>query len=102
MQIAFRKPFFKTNSIPKAHEDALTKAWSNNSILNQISKQIKALDTPMQKTASCLDKTCLIAATESSSSEDDAEEQNDSEEDTLNVIYNTFEDDAPLPINKIR
>jgi len=32
------KPFFKTDSIPKAHEDALTKAWSNNSILNQISE----------------------------------------------------------------
>jgi len=84
MQIAFQNLFFKTDSIPKAYEDALTKAWSNNSILNQISEQIQALGTPVQKTATCL--TCLIAATESLSSEDDAEEQNDSGEDIALVL----------------
>jgi len=30
------KPLFKTDSIPKKHEDELTKAWSNSSLINQI------------------------------------------------------------------
>jgi len=33
--------------------------------------------------------------------DDEDDEQNDSEEDTLNVITNAFEDDTSLAINKI-
>jgi len=97
------KSFFKTDSIPKVREDALRKASSNNHLLNQISEQIKALDASVQtKSASCLDKTCPINATDSSSSDDEEEELNNSEEDDVNVLSEASEESTPPAINKIR
>jgi len=96
------KPFFKTDSVPKAREDALTKAWSNNHLLNQISEEIKALDASVPtKSASCLDKTCPISKTDSSSSDDEEEEANDSEEDGVIVLGEAFKENSPPAINKI-
>jgi len=106
------KPFFKTKSVPKKHQEAFSQAWSNSSLVNQISAQIKALDL-QQKSASCLDKTYVLVGTESFDSEEDDEDQNNSEEESLNVISRLFrflnvisrlfdENEAPLAVNKIR
>jgi len=97
------KPFFKTDSIPKVCEDALTKAWSNNHLLNQISDQIKALDAAAQtKLATCLDKTYHTKAIDSSSSDDEEAELSNSNTDCLNVLSEAFNDNPPPAINKIR
>ena len=77
MLIASQSPFFKTESVPKKHQEAFSQAWSNSSLVNQISTQIKALDL-QHKSASCLDKTFVLAGTESSDSKEDDEDQNNS------------------------
>jgi len=96
------KPFFKTDSIPKEHEAALTKTWANNSLTNQIFEQIEALEIHQQRSASWLHKTCVLVATKSSASNEDVEERNDSEEESLNVISKLFDIEASLTIKKIR
>jgi len=96
------KPFFKTDSIPKKHEEACTQAWSNSSLINRISEQINVVGSSQQKSASCLDKTCVLAATDSSASEEDEEEQIESEEESLNVLSKILDNEDSLIINKIR
>jgi len=77
-------------------------AFSNATLLKQISQQIKVLDLQSLST-SCLDKTCSNLAIDSTASEDENEANTeDSEEETLNVLIKTFDEDSPLEINKIR
>jgi len=49
------RPFFKIESVPQKDQDSFTQALSTNSLINQISAQIKALDLQTRST-SCLDK----------------------------------------------
>ena len=51
------KPFFKVESVSRKDQDDFTTAFSNASLIKQISQQIKALDLQAPST-SCLDKTC--------------------------------------------
>jgi len=95
------RPFFKIESVPPKDQDSFTQALSNNSLTNQISAQIKALDLQSRST-SCLDKTCVLADIDTSTSENDVENFDESEEESLNVISKVFEDETPLAINKIR
>jgi len=95
------KPFFKVESVSRKAQDDFTTAFSNASLLKQISQQIKALDI-QQPSTSCLDKTCAQINQESSTSEtDEVDEPNDSEEETLNVLTKTFEEEPSLALNKI-
>ena len=89
-------------SVPLKDQESFTHAFSNTSLLNQISTQIKVLDL-QAKSTSCLDKTYVLASSETSTS-DEEEEENPaaSEEESLNVISKLFEEDSPLAINKIR
>jgi len=96
------KPFFKIESVPQKDQDSFTQAFSNASLINQISTQIKALDLQSKSTA-CLDKTCVLASTVTSTSEEEeGDDPDSSEEESLNVISKLFEEDSPLTINKIR
>jgi len=95
------KPFFKVETIPQKDQDSFTQAFSNASLINQISTQIKALDL-QAKSTSCLDKTCVLAGTETSTTdEEEGDDPEASEEESLNVISKLFDDEAPLTINKI-
>jgi len=68
-----------------------------------MSAQIKALNL-QHKSATCLDKTCVLAGTEPSESEEKEDDnRNNSEEESLNVLSKNFKDTkTPLAINKIR
>jgi len=95
------KPFFKVEGVSRKDQDDFTTAFSNTSLLKQISQQIKALDIQAPST-SCIDKTCSQFRQETSASEtDEAEDDNESEEDTLNSLTKTFEEDKDLALNKI-
>ena len=94
------KPFFKVEGVSRKDQEDFTTAFSNASLLKQISQQIKALDRHEPST-SCLDKTCAQIDNEATTSEtDDVEETNESEEETLNVLTKTFEDTS-LALKKI-
>jgi len=95
------KPFFKVDSVSRKDQDDFTTAFSNASLLKQISPQIKALDlqTP---SASCIDKTCAqIQQATSASETDEAEEDIESEEDNLFTLTKTFKEEKDLALNKI-
>jgi len=95
------KPFFKVESVSRKDQDDLTTTFSNASLLKQISQQIKALDLQSPST-SCY-KTCAQIQNDTSASEsEEAEEEVESEEETLQVLTKTFEEDTSLAINKIR
>ena len=95
------KPFFKVESVPRKYQNDFTTAFSNASLLKQISQQIDALNLRTPST-SCIDKTCSqIQQDTSSESEEEPEEEIESEKDTLNVITKTFEEDKGLALNKI-
>ena len=95
------KPFFKVNSVPRKDQDDFTTAFSNASLLKQISQQIKALDLQKPST-SCIDKTCAqIQQATSESKSEEADEDNESEEDNLFTLTKTFEEDKDLALNKI-
>jgi len=53
------KPFFKVENVPQKDQDSFTQAFSDTSLINQISTQIKAVDL-QSKSTSCLDKTCVL------------------------------------------
>jgi len=94
------KPFFKTDSIPKANEDSFSEAFSNAQFLKIILDQIQELSTLKDKSVSCLDRTCHNQTSDiSSSSEEDV---NTDSEEALNVINEAFDDPSPSAINKIR
>jgi len=94
------KPFFKVESISRKDQDDFTAAFSNASLLKQISQQIKALDLPSPST-SCLDKTCAQISKDTIASEtEEADEEIKSEEEALPVLTKTFEEDTSLAINK--
>ena len=93
------KPFFKVESVPRKDHDDFTTAFSNASLLKQISQQIKALDIQTPST-SCIGKTCAqIQQATSASETEEAEEQ--SEDDNLFTLTKTFEDEIDLALNKI-
>ena len=98
------KPFFKVESVSRKDQDDFTTAFSNASLLKQISQQIKALDLQKPST-SCSDKTCAQINQESTSSDtnevDETNESDESEEETLNVLTKTFEEETSLGLNKI-
>ena len=62
------KPFFKVESVARKYQDDFTTAFSNASLLRQISQQIKALDLQAPST-SCIDKTCAQIQQDTSASE---------------------------------
>ena len=95
------KPFFKVESVSCKDQDDITAAFSNASLLKQISQQIKALVLQSPST-SCLDKTCSNLTIDSTASEDEDEAEGGSETETLNILTKTFVEDSPLEINKIR
>jgi len=94
------RPFFKTESVPPKDQDLFTQALCNNSLINQISDQIKALDLQTRFT-SYLDRTCVLADTDTSTSENDADDLNESEEESLNVISKVFKDETTLVVTKL-
>jgi len=95
------KPFFKVEGVSRKDHDNFTTAFSNASLLNQISKQIKALDIQTPST-SCIDKTCSQIQQDTSSEAEEVENDDiESDEDTVNVITKTFEDEQELVPNKI-
>jgi len=89
------KPFFKTDSIPKANEDFFFEAFSNAHFLKIILDQIQELTTMKDKSVSYLDKTCQNQPSDTSSSSED--EENTDTEAALNVIEETFETAHHLP-----
>jgi len=84
------KPFFKVESVPRKDQDDFTTAFSNASLLQQISQQIKALDLQTPST-SCLDKTCVQNDTTALET-DEAGEDIESEDNTLQILTKTFEE----------
>ena len=96
------KPFFKVEGVSRKDHDKFTTAFSNASLLNQISKQIKALELQTPST-SCIDKTCsqIQQDTSSETEEADTDDSESGEEATINVITKTFEDEQALALNKI-
>uniref|UniRef100_A0A7C9DSG7 Uncharacterized protein n=1 Tax=Opuntia streptacantha TaxID=393608 RepID=A0A7C9DSG7_OPUST len=69
------KPFFKVESVSRKDQDDFTTAFSNTSLLKQISQQIKALDLQSPST-SCLDKTCAQIDKDTTASEtEEAEDE---------------------------
>jgi len=50
----------------------------------------------------CLDKTCENQLSDTSSEEEDEDSESTNSEDVINNLQETFEDDSPLAINKIR
>ena len=68
-----------------------------------ISDQIKELDLSFKdKAVTCLGKTCQNQLSDTSSKEEDKDAEITSSEDIINTLQETFEDDSPLAINKIR
>jgi len=94
------KPFFKTDSIPKANGDSFSEAFSNAQFFKIISDQIQELTTMKDKSVSCLDKTCQNQPSDTSSPSED--EVNTDGEEALNVIEEAFDDPPPSAINNIR
>ena len=95
------KPFFKVESVSRKDQDDFTTAFSNASLLKQISQQIKALDLQAPST-SCLDKTCLQINKDTTASEiEEADAEDESDEESLHLLTKTFEEDTTQAINKI-
>jgi len=95
------KPFFKVESVSRKDQDDVTTAFSNASLLKQISQQIKALDLQSPST-SCLDKTCAQINKDTTASEtEEADEEIESEKEAPHVLTKTFDEDTSLAINKI-
>ena len=82
--------------------DDFTTAFSNASLINQISQQIKALELSKPST-SCIDKTCANFQQDTSSETEDEEDvsKDSDEEATIQTITKTFEDKQELEVNKI-
>ena len=96
------KPFFKIDNVPRKAQDDFTTAFSNASLINQISQQIKALELSKPST-SCIDKTCSKFQQDTSSETDDEEDvSTDSDKEaTIQTITKTFEDNQEFEVNKI-
>ena len=93
---------FKSGSVSRKDQDDFTTAFSNASLLKQISQQIKAIELQSPST-SCLDKTCAQIQNNTSTSEtEEAEEEVESEDKNLHVLTTAFEEDTSLATNKIR